>query len=249
MRPFLLCLILTAAPALAQTRPADAPPAAPPAATAGALAEAPAAPYVLDPLPYGFDALAPVIDSETMRLHWGAHHRAYVDNLNRAVAADPALAKLSLEELMARMSTLPAAIRNNGGGHWNHRFFWPLMTAPGTGGQPSPRLLDAISRAFGSFPAFRRAFEQAGLRQFGSGWVWLVVRPDGTLAIATTPNQDNPLMDLAETRGTPILGNDLWEHAYYLSYRNRRGEYLQKWWEVVNWTLVSQKFDDATRAQ
>ncbi|WP_448582595.1 superoxide dismutase [Thermaurantiacus sp.] len=229
-------LLLAAGPALAQ-------PVAAPAA------EAPKGPHVLDPLPYGFDALAPVIDAETMRLHWGAHHRAYVDNLNRAVAADPALAKLSLEALMARMSTLPKAIRDNGGGHWNHRFFWSLMAPPGTGGQPSPALLAAITRDFGSLPALRRQFEEAGLRQFGSGWVWLIVRADGRLAITTTPNQDNPLMDLAEVKGRPILGNDVWEHAYYLSYRNRRGEYLQKWWDVVNWKEVSLLFESARAGQ
>lgn len=241
LRPALLpaLLLALAAPALAQ--------APEPAATGTAAAPAPVGPFALDPLPYGFDALAPVIDAETMRLHWGAHHRAYVDNLNRAVAADPALAKLSLEEMLARVSTLPKAVRDNGGGHWNHRFFWTLMTAPGTGGQPSPRLLAAIARDFGSLPAFRRQFEQAGLRQFGSGWAWLIVRPDGRLAITSTPNQDNPLMDVVPEaeRGTPILGNDVWEHAYYLSYRNRRGEYLQKWWEVVNWNQVSLLFEAA----
>lgn len=247
MRALVLAPLIFAAmpfaamPAAGQTA---APPVAP-AAPAATPAEAPKGPHALDPLPYGFDALAPVIDAETMRLHWGAHHRAYVDNLNRAVAENPALAKLSLEELLARISTLPKAVRDNGGGHWNHRLFWTLMTAPGTGGQPSPALLAAITRDFGSLPAFRRQFEQAGLRQFGSGWVWLVVKADGTLAITSTPNQDNPLMDTAEVKGRPILGNDVWEHAYYLSYRNRRGEYLQKWWEVVNWNQVSLLFADA----
>lgn len=238
-----LVLFALAAPALAQ--------APEPAATATAAAPAPAGPFALDPLPYAFDALAPVIDAETMRLHWGAHHRAYVDNLNRAVAADPALAKLSLEQMLARVSSLPKAVRDNGGGHWNHRLFWTLMTAPGTGGQPSPRLLAAITRDFGSLPAFRRQFEQAGLRQFGSGWAWLIVRPDGRLAITATANQDNPLMDVVPEaeRGTPILGNDVWEHAYYLSYRNRRGAYLQKWWEVVNWNQASLLFEAAQSGQ
>ncbi|WP_448577648.1 superoxide dismutase [Thermaurantiacus sp.] len=214
-----------------------------------AAAEAPAGPFTLPPLPYAEEALAPVIDAETMKLHWGAHHRAYVNNLNAAVAADPALAGLSLEAMMARMSTLPKAVRDNGGGHWNHSFFWAIMAPPGTGGQPSPRLLAAIIDQFGSLPAFRKAFEQAGLRQFGSGWAWLIVKPDGKLAVTSTANQDNPLMDLvpAAERGVPILGNDVWEHAYYLSYRNRRGDYLAKWWEVVNWNDVNRRFEDARK--
>lgn len=227
-----LALLIALSPAVAVAQPAPA-------------AEAPQGPFTLAPLPYALDALAPVIDAETMQLHWGAHHRAYVNNLNAAAAAHPALAKLSLEEMMARMSGLPKAVRDNGGGHWNHQFFWSIMAPPGTGGQPSPRLLAAIVEQFGSLPAFRKAFEQAGVRQFGSGWAWLVVKADGRLAITSTANQDNPLMDIAEVRGQPILGNDVWEHAYYLSYRNRRGEYLSRWWEVVNWNEVNRRYEAA----
>ncbi len=229
----LLCLsLLLAGAAAASAQPAPAPKPA---------TEAAGAPFALDPLPYPVDALEPVIDAETMKLHHGRHHQAYVDALNRAVAADPALARLGLEALLARVSTLPGAVRDNGGGHWNHRFFWSIMAPPGTGGQPSPALLAAIDRDFGGMDRFRAAFRQAGLGQFGSGWAWLVVRPDGRLAVTATPNQDNPLMDVVPPaeRGQPILGNDMWEHAYYLRYRNRRGDYLDRWWEVVNWNLVN----------
>lgn len=233
--PLALALSLALAPSMAAVQ------------VAATAAETPTGPFTLAPLPYAENALDPVIDAETMKLHWGAHHRAYVNNLNAAVTADPALAGLSLEAMMARMSTLPKAVRDNGGGHWNHSFFWTIMAPSGTGGQPSPRLLSAILDQFGSLPAFRKAFEQAGLRQFGSGWAWLIVKPDGKLAITSTPNQDNPLMDLVPVaeRGTPILGNDLWEHAYYLSYRNRRGEYLSKWWDVVNWNEVNRRYEEA----
>ncbi|WP_374387188.1 superoxide dismutase [Sandaracinobacter sp.] len=221
------------APALAQAAPAPAP------------APAPAGPFVLHALPYGFDALAPVIDRETMELHWGKHHRAYVDNLNKAVVADPALKGLSLEQLLARVSTLPKSIRDNGGGHWNHRFFWALMAPEGQRGQPSAQLLAAIDRDLGGLDKFKAAFQQAGVSQFGSGWAWLVVTPEGRLAVTSTPNQDNPLMDLAPVKGTPILANDVWEHAYYLSYRNRRADYLGKWWDVVNWGRVNELYAEA----
>jgi Fe-Mn family superoxide dismutase len=221
------------APALAQAAPAPAP------------APAPAGPFVLDALPYGFDALAPVIDRETMELHWGKHHRAYVDNLNKAVVADPALKGLSLEQILARVSTLPKSIRDNGGGHWNHRFFWALMAPEGQRGQPSAPLLAAIDRDLDGLDKFKAAFQQAGVSQFGSGWAWLVVTPEGRLAVTSTPNQDNPLMDLAPVKGTPILANDVWEHAYYLSYRNRRADYLGKWWDVVNWGRVNELYAEA----
>ncbi len=229
-------LLLVASPAaFAQVAPA-------------APAPAPAGPFVLDALPYGFDALAPVIDRETMELHWGKHHRAYVDNLNRAVTAptaDPALKALSLEQLLARVSTLPKSIRDNGGGHWNHRFFWALMAPEGKRGQPSAQLLAAIERDLGGMDKFKAAFQQAGLSQFGSGWAWLILTPDGKLAVTATPNQDNPLMDLAPVKGTPILANDVWEHAYYLTYRNRRGDYLGNWWNVVNWGRVNELYAEA----
>ncbi|MCS6986963.1 MAG: superoxide dismutase [Sphingomonadaceae bacterium] len=234
-----------APPVAAQGAAPQAP--APPAPAVGS----PAGPFRLPDLPYPETALAPVIDAETMRLHHGAHHRAYVNNLNAAVAGQPALAGQPLEALLARVSGLPKAVRDNGGGHWNHDFFWRIMAPPGTGGEPSPALRAAIERDFGSLDAFRRAFEAAGLRQFGSGWVWLILRPDGQLAVTSTPNQDNPLMDVVPEaeRGTPILGNDVWEHAYYLTYRNRRGEYLQKWWDVVNWREASRRFAAAQAAR
>ncbi|MDQ8756288.1 superoxide dismutase [Sphingosinicella sp. LHD-64] len=199
----------------------------------------------MPPLPYSADALAPAIDARTMEIHHGRHHRAYVDNLNRALAADPTLARQPLERLLARAGTLAPAIRNNAGGHWNHSFFWTIMAPPGRRGQPSPALVGAIDQAFGSMDAFRTAFETAGAGRFGSGWVWLIVTPEGRLAITSTPNQDNPLMDVAEMRGSPILGNDVWEHAYYLTYQNRRADYLEAWWRVVNWTEVSRRYEAA----
>lgn len=198
-------------------------------------------------LPYSPDALEPVIDAETMSLHHGRHHRAYVDALNRAVAADPALAGQPLEALVGRAGTLPAAVRNNAGGHWNHSFFWSIMAPPGKGGAPTPQLAAAIDAQFGSIEAMKRAFEAAGAGQFGSGWVWLIVTEDGRLAITVTPNQDNPLMDVVKMKGAPILGNDVWEHAYYLKYRNRRGDYLSAWWQVVNWSEVSRRYAEALR--
>lgn len=204
--------------------------------------------FSLAPLPYAASALEPVIDAETMTLHHDKHHRAYVDGLNKAVASDPKLAGQSLEALLARAGSLPPAIRNHGGGHWNHSFFWAIMAAPGTGGAPSPALAKAIDAQFGSLDAMKAAFKTAGTGRFGSGWAWLIVTPDGKLAITSTANQDNPLMDVAETRGTPVLGNDLWEHAYYLKHRNRRADYLDAWWQVVNWAEVSRRYDAAVKA-
>ena len=227
----LLALALPTALAQSSATPPVAPPAVP----------APAA-FTLAPLPYPHDALEPVIDTRTMQIHHGKHHQAYVDNLNRAVAADPSLRGLTLEALMARMSTLPAAVRNNGGGHWNHDFFWRTMTRPGQGGAPSAALAAAIDRDFGSLDKFKAAFKTAGTGRFGSGWAWLIVGADGRLQITSTPNQDNPLMDLVAERGTPLLGNDVWEHAYYLQYQNRRGDYLDAWWQVVDWSVVSQRY-------
>ena len=234
MKPLAAALLLVAAPAaLAQA------PAAPAAAVQG--------PFALDALPYATDALAPVIDRETMELHHGKHHRAYVDNLNKAVAADPTLKGLSLEQLLGRVSGLPKAVRDNGGGHWNHRFFWTLMAPQGQRGAPSEALEAAISRDFGGMETFKAAFQQAGTSQFGSGWAWLVLTPEGKLVVTSTANQDNPLMDVATVKGTPILANDVWEHAYYLTYRNRRGDYLSKWWDVVNWNRVSALYAEAVK--
>ena len=203
--------------------------------------------FSLAPLPYSYDALAPAIDEQTMRIHHGRHHQAYVDNLNKAVAAAPALAGLSLEALMAQISKAGDAVRNNGGGHWNHTFFWQSMTRPGQGGSPSPELLAAINRDFGSLDQFKAAFKAAGLGRFGSGWAWLILTTDGKLKITSTPNQDNPLMDIVADRGQPILGNDVWEHAYYLQYQNRRGDYLDAWWQVVDWSTISRRYADAQK--
>ncbi len=206
-------------------------------------------PFSLAPLPYAPDALAPAIDAETMRIHHGRHHKAYVDNLNAALKARPDLAGLSLEAMMARMSTLPVAIRNNGGGHWNHTFFWDSLAPVTRSGAPSPALQAALVARFGSLEAFKAEFRKAGLSQFGSGWAWLILTPDGRLEISSTPNQDNPLMDVASLRGTPLLGNDVWEHAYYLSYQNRRGDYLDAFWSIVNWPVVSARYEAAQKAR
>lgn len=204
------------------------------------------APFALPALPYPAGALEPAIDAQTMSTHHRKHHQAYVDALNKAVAADAALSTMTLDEIVARAGTLPAAVRNNAGGHWNHSFFWKTMAPPGQGGRPSPALAAAIDASFGSLDRLKTAFRDAGIKRFGSGWAWLIVGPDGRLAITSTPNQDNPLMDVAETKGTPILGNDVWEHAYYLTYQNRRGDYLDTWWQVVNWSEVSRRYAEVT---
>lgn len=203
--------------------------------------------FSLPALPYATSALEPAIDAQTMATHHDKHHQGYVDALNKAVAADPALQRLSLEQLVARAGTLPAVVRNNAGGHWNHSFFWKTMAPPARVGQPSAALTAAIAKQFGSVDKFKAAFKDAGTKRFGSGWVWLIVKPDGSLAISSTPNQDNPMMDVAEARGVPILGNDVWEHAYYLKFQNRRGDYLDSWWQVVNWKAVSDRYAAATR--
>lgn len=203
--------------------------------------------FTLPPLPYAANALEPAIDAQTTRIHHDRHHKAYVDALNKAVGEMPTLAGQSLEQLVARAGTLLAVVRNNAGGHWNHSFFWQTMAPPAEAGQPSPALNAAIERDFGSLDQFKAAFKAAGTGRFGSGWVWLIVGRDGKLAITSTANQDNPLMDVAEVKGTPILGNDVWEHAYYLKYQNRRADYLDGWWQVVNWTAVSDRFAAATR--
>jgi superoxide dismutase, Fe-Mn family len=243
-RPLALTFALASAaalalsPALAQTAAAPAPAPAP----------APAA-FSLAPLPYGYDALEPVIDTQTMTIHHAKHHQAYVDNLNKAVAADPALAGQSLDALVAKAGTLPAAVRNNAGGHWNHTFFWETMAPVTKVGAVSPALAAAIDAQFGSMDKFKAAFKAAGTARFGSGWVWLIVGTDGKLAITSTPNQDNPLMDVAEAKGTPVLGNDVWEHAYYLKHQNRRADYLDRWWQVVDWAKVSERYAAATSAR
>ena len=195
--------------------------------------------FTLAALPYAYDALEPHIDTTTMQIHHDKHHQAYVDNLNKAIAGTPNENK-SLEELVAVAGSISPAVRNNGGGHWNHTFFWESL-APNAGGAPAGKLADAITAAFGSFDAFKEKFAAAGMTRFGSGWAWLLVK-DGKLEISSTPNQDNPLMDVAEVKGTPILGVDVWEHAYYLKYQNKRADYLAAFWNVVNWNKVAEHF-------
>lgn len=195
--------------------------------------------FTLPPLPYAHDALEPHIDARTMEIHHGKHHAAYVNNLNAAVQGTD-MESQSLEALMAGISKLPAAVRNNGGGHWNHSMFWQVM-GPASGSAPSGALAAAIDKAFGSFDAFKEAFAKAAATRFGSGWAWLIQKADGSLAVTSTPNQDNPLMDVVPDaeRGTPLLGLDVWEHAYYLHYQNRRPDYVGAWWNVVNWDAVA----------
>jgi len=202
--------------------------------------------FVLPPLPYAPDALEPAIDATTMTIHHDRHHGAYVANLNGQIKANPSLEKLSLDALQGQISRFPVAVRNNGGGHWNHSQFWAVMAPPGQGGEPAPELLQAINATFGSFEAMQTQFSQAAAARFGSGWAWLIRTADGSLAITSTANQDNPLMDLPEIeRGTPLLGLDVWEHAYYLNYQNRRPDYISAWWDLVNWNEVNTRFSAA----
>ena len=201
--------------------------------------------FTLPPLPYAYDALEPAIDKETMTFHHDKHHQAYVDNLNKFVDATPAAQGKSLEELLAVISTLPKPIRNNGGGHWNHALFWELLAPVGETGEPSAELAAAIDRDLGGMDKFKEDFNAAGAGQFGSGWAWLIVQ-DGKLKVTSTPNQDNPLMDVAEQKGAVVLGADVWEHAYYLKYQNRRPEYLKAFWTVVNWNKANELFAAAT---
>ncbi|MBL0267965.1 MAG: superoxide dismutase [Chitinophagaceae bacterium] len=198
--------------------------------------------FTLAPLPYAHDALEPHIDTQTMQIHHGKHHQAYVDNLNKAIAGTEHENK-SLTELVASAGKISPAVRNNGGGHWNHTFFWESLDEKG-GGMPAGKLAEAIHETFGSFETFKEKFAQAGMTRFGSGWAWLLVK-DGKLEISSTPNQDNPLMDVADVKGTPILGVDVWEHAYYLKYQNRRADYLAAFWNVVDWKKVADRFDAA----
>jgi Fe-Mn family superoxide dismutase len=195
-------------------------------------------PFTLPSLPYAYDALEPHIDAKTMEIHHTKHHQAYVNNLNAAIEKAPELQGKSLDDLMRGLSSVPeavrTAVRNNGGGHWNHSMFWQLM-GPGKGGEPSGKLATAITSAFGDFAKFKEQFAAAAAGRFGSGWAWLV-NDGGKLSITSTPNQDNPLMD---GKSAPILGLDVWEHAYYLKYQNRRADYLAAWWNVVNWDEVN----------
>ena len=193
--------------------------------------------FTLAPLPYAYEALEPHIDTETMKIHHDKHHQAYVDNLNKAIAGTDNENK-SLEDLVKNAGSISPAVRNNGGGHWNHTFFWESL-AGNAGGAPSGKVAEAINTAFGSFDAFKEKFNTAGTTRFGSGWAWLIVK-DGKLEVSSTPNQDNPLMDVAEVKGTPILGADVWEHAYYLKYQNKRADYLAAFWNVVNWNKAEE---------
>lgn len=196
--------------------------------------------FELPALPYASDALEPHIDKATMEIHHGKHHQAYVDNLNKAIAGTEAENK-SLEEILANISSYPAAVRNNGGGHYNHSLFWTVL-GPNAGGEPTGELADAITEAFGSFEDFKKKFSEAGATRFGSGWAWLSVAADGKLQVSSTPNQDNPLMDVADVKGTPILGLDVWEHAYYLKYQNKRPDYIAAFWNAVDWNKVAERF-------
>jgi len=197
--------------------------------------------FELPKLPYSYDALEPVIDKMTMEIHHTKHHQAYVTNLNKAVEGTEMEGK-SLEALMSSISKYPVAVRNNGGGHFNHTLFWNIMKQGG--GTPSGALLEAINSTFNSVDEMKEKFNNAAMTRFGSGWAWLVVA-GGKLVISSTPNQDNPLMDVADVKGTPILGLDVWEHAYYLKYQNRRNEYVGNWWNVVNWDEVAKRFSEA----
>jgi len=199
--------------------------------------------FELPKLTYAYNALEPHIDARTMEIHHTKHHQAYVTNLNNALAGSDA-EKLSIEEICRDISKYPVAVRNNGGGHYNHSLFWTLM-APNAGGQPTGDLAQAIDSAFGSFDEFKKLFSAAGATRFGSGWAWLIVK-DGKLVISSTPNQDNPLMDVAEVKGEPILGLDVWEHAYYLNYQNRRPDYITAFWNVISWEEVSKRFKNET---
>jgi len=202
--------------------------------------------FTLPPLPYAYDALEPAIDQETMTFHHDKHHQAYVDNLNKAVDADASLQGKSLEALFADISKAPKAVRNNGGGHWNHSLFWELLAPVGSTGEPSAELAAAIDSDLGGLDKFKEDFNAAGAGQFGSGWAWLIVQ-DGKLKVTSTPNQDNPLMDVAEQKGAVVLAADVWEHAYYLKYQNRRPEYLKAFWTVVNWNKANELYAAALK--
>jgi Fe-Mn family superoxide dismutase len=209
-----------------------------------------ATPFTLPPLPYGYDALEPYIDKMTMEIHHDKHHKAYVDNLNKALAGAPAGTKFALEEMFQTISEQPIAIRNNGGGHYNHSLFWQLMKPKG-GGAPTGKLSEAIIKSYGSFENFQKKFNEMALSRFGSGWTWLIIDTsvlnNTGLSICSTPNQDNPLMSTSEIKGKPVLALDVWEHAYYLKYQNKRVDYINSWWNVVNWEKANELFTNASK--
>jgi Fe-Mn family superoxide dismutase len=196
--------------------------------------------FELAPLPYANNALEPQFDALTMEIHHDRHHNAYVTKLNAAVKDTPLEGK-SLEELFASMSTLAPAVRNNGGGHYNHDLFWNILS-PNGGGSPVGTLAAAIDAKFGSFDAFKEEFKKAGITRFGSGWAWLVAQKDGSVAVSSTPNQDNPLMDVADVKGFPVIGLDVWEHAYYLKFQNKRPDYIDAFWSVVDWNKAEARY-------
>ena len=200
--------------------------------------------FELPALGYEYNSLEPHIDARTMEIHHSKHHNAYVTNLNNALAGTPA-AELSLEEICKNIGQYPVAVRNNGGGHYNHSLFWTLLST--NGGSPSAPLMAAIENDLGGMDAFKTAFNNAAAIRFGSGWAWLSVTADKKLVVSSTPNQDNPLMDIAEVKGTPILGLDVWEHAYYLHYQNRRPDYISAFWNMINWNEVNRRFEQATK--
>ncbi len=248
----LLFVLLASCQPTAPTSESQSPtetPAAAPAATQAQTTPTPPVAYVdreletpaqLPPLTYAYEALEKVIDAETMKLHHDKHHAAYVNNLNDALKKHTELQNRSVESLLRDLNNVPEdirnTVRNNGGGHLNHTIFWQLMSPKG-GGEPTGAIATEINQTFGSFDAFKKQFNEAGAKQFGSGWVWLVRNPQGQLQIVPTPNQDNPIAE----GSYPIMGNDVWEHAYYLKYRNRRAEYLEKWWNIVNWSEVNKR--------
>ena len=201
--------------------------------------------FELAPLPYAADALEPFIDRQTMEIHHGKHQQAYVTNLNNAVNGTE-LAGHSIDDLIKNAGKAPVAVRNNGGGHWNHTFFWSILKK-NESGKPTGALAQAIDGKFGSYDAFKEEFAKAATTRFGSGWAWLMVGTDGELAVASTPNQDNPLMDVAEKQGTPVLGLDVWEHAYYLKYQNKRPDYIAAFWNVVNWDVANRNYEAAKK--
>ncbi len=201
--------------------------------------------FTFPDLPYAYNALEPYIDAQTMEIHYSKHYKAYHTNFLKA-AEDNNLNGKTIEDIFAKVSTYPAAVRNNGGGYYNHKLFWQVM-GPNAGGQPSGKLLEAINSAFGTFDNFKAEFENAAKTQFGSGWAWLVLGADGKLFVTNTPNQDNPLMDIAPKKGKPILLLDVWEHAYYLKYQNRRPDYISAFWNVVNWKKVEELYTEALK--
>jgi Fe-Mn family superoxide dismutase len=198
--------------------------------------------FVLDPLPYPSDSLEPNIDKQTMEIHHDKHHNAYVTNLNNAIAGTDMDSK-SIEDLLKSVSQAPVAVRNNGGGHYNHTLFWNTLSGNG-GGQPTGELAEAIDKKFGSFDAFKEEFTKAATTRFGSGWAWLIVTNEGQLAVTSTPNQDNPLMDVAEVKGFPIIGLDVWEHAYYLKYQNKRPDYIAAYFNVIDWNAANTRYQE-----